>query len=145
MVPRIHLVRKMRHLKALVTWPFTTSPWEEQLISRLNLWFGGVPGIKQVMLVLVMYVVAQYVLPQPWRFDVFPFTFLVLLVTLVSLTSNQWLMNQTFQAARLEDADKAALHKMVETTMHIAGAIVPILESVEKTTESIEDKLLAGD
>ena len=130
-----------RWLRGLLAWPFTSTAREEALVDRLNLWFGGVPGIKQIAIVIVVYPLAQVLLPPRWRWDPYPFVFLVLLITIVSLTSNQWLMNATFRASRLTDDDRAAIRKNTEASLHMMEAQLRMADAMQELLESVEERV----
>ncbi|MCL8207172.1 MAG: DUF1003 domain-containing protein [Actinomycetia bacterium] len=117
-------------------WPFRTSPEEEAAIDRLNVWFGSVPGIKQVGLVILVWIALQFVLPARWRWDPYPFIFLMMVITVISLTSNQWLMNASIRANRLTDAERAAILKNSETTLHLAQTMLAVLKRLEAADQA---------
>lgn len=135
----------MRRLLWWITWPlrwpFTTSPREEALVDRLNSWFGGVPGIKQVLLLLGIYPAVQYLLPPRYRWDPWPFVFEVLLITIVSLTSNQWLMNQGMRSSRITDNDRAAIRRNTETLLHLAQTMREVLLRLEELMGDVQERV----
>lgn len=132
-------------LRWLILWPFTTSPAEEELIDRLNRWFGGVPGIKQVAVAIVLYMLSQSILPERWRWDPYPFVFLVLLITIVSLTSNQWLMNAGFRASHVTDEERRAILQLARNSVHMMESMKLVLARLERDVHALREEAVHAD
>lgn len=123
---------------------------EERYIDGLNGWFGSVAGIKQATWFIALWTAWNLTAPRSLRFDHWPLQGIVYVITVFSLTSNQFLMNKSIRLERMNESqtskqDEMLLRIEAQTAKHdeVLGHLALQDAKHEATLRRIEDLLAA--
>jgi len=109
---------------------------EEGYIDGLNQWFGSVAGIKQSTAFVAIWTAWNVFGPIDLRFDRWPLMGIVYVITVFSLTSNQFLMNKSIRVERMNETQAAQQEAILAQQEAIFAHVVSLVESlVEKEEE----------
>ncbi len=112
-------------------------PWTarfENWIDIVNVWFGSVVGIMEQMAFIIVWIILQFT---KYRFDMWPFIGLMVVLTIFSYITNAMLMNRSIRQAVITDTILAHMVSLMEENRTQTIALAEVLAENRAQTAAL--------